>query len=96
MSSNAILRKAKYALRFIPIKRIFRFTIFFILNVCKFEKYKNTYEQLNWIKLHDRNLVYTWIVDKYEAKEYGSAQIGDEYMIPTLGVWNHFNEIDFE
>lgn len=44
MSSNAILRKAKYALRFIPIKRIFRFTIFFILNVCKFEKYKNTYE----------------------------------------------------
>lgn len=53
-------------------------------------------EKLQWLKLHDRKPEYTKMVDKYEAKEYIASKIGDEYIVPTLGVWNHFDEIDFE
>lgn len=52
-------------------------------------------EKLQWLKLHDRNPLYTKMVDKYEAKKYVADIIGEEYIIPTLGVWNHFDEIDF-
>lgn len=53
-------------------------------------------EKLQWLKIHDRNSVYTTMVDKHAVKEYVAGKIGGEYIIPTLGVWSHFNEIDFE
>lgn len=53
-------------------------------------------EKLQWLKLHDRNPLYTTMVDKYAAKEYVGNIIGKEYIIPTLGVWNSFDEIDFD
>ena len=52
-------------------------------------------EKLQWLKLHDRRPEYTTMVDKYEVKEYVAKQIGEEYVIPTLGVWDTFDEIDF-
>lgn len=53
-------------------------------------------EKLQWLKLHDRKLRYTSMVDKAEVKKYVKKQIGEEYIIPTLGVWDTFEEIDFE
>lgn len=53
-------------------------------------------EKLNWLKLHDRNPLYTRMVDKYEAKNYVASIIGDEYIIPTYGVWNRGEDIDFD
>ena len=53
-------------------------------------------EKLQWLKLHDRKPIYTTMVDKYEAKKYVANIIGNEYIVPTLGVWNHFDEIDFD
>ena len=53
-------------------------------------------EKLQWLKIYDRNPLYTRMVDKYEAKEYVANLIGEKYIIPTLGVWNHFDEIDFD
>lgn len=53
-------------------------------------------EKLQWLKLHDRKPVYSEMVDKYEAKNYVSDRIGKQYIIPTLGVWNSFEEIDFD
>ena len=53
-------------------------------------------EKLQWLKLYDRKPEYTTMVDKYRAKEYVAAIIGDEYIIPTLGVWKSFDEIDFD
>lgn len=53
-------------------------------------------EKLQWLKLHDRKPIYTQMVDKYEAKKYVSDRIGNEYIIPTLGVWERFDAIDFE
>ena len=53
-------------------------------------------EKLQWLKLHDRKPEYTMMVDKYEVKKYVAEKIGEQYVIPTLGVWNHFDEIDFD
>lgn len=53
-------------------------------------------EKLQWLKLHDRKPEYTRMVDKYEVKKYVADIIGEEYVISTLGVWNHFDEIDFD
>ena len=52
-------------------------------------------EKLQWLKLHDRKDIYKIMVDKYEAKKYVASIIGDEYIIPTLGVWDSVEEIDF-
>lgn len=52
-------------------------------------------EKLQWLKLYDRNPLYSQLVDKYEVKEYVKRIIGDEFIIPTIGVWNNFNEIPF-
>ncbi len=53
-------------------------------------------EKLQWLKLYDRKWEYTMMVDKCEVKEYIADKIGKEYIIPTLGVWNSFDEIDFD
>ena len=53
-------------------------------------------EKLQWLKLHDRKDIYTKMVDKYEAKQYVANIIGEEYIIPTIGIYNNFNNIDFK
>lgn len=52
-------------------------------------------EKIQWLKLYDRNDQYTMMVDKYLVKEYIKSLIGEEYVIPTLGVWDSFDDIDF-
>ncbi|WP_317423963.1 ATP-grasp fold amidoligase family protein [uncultured Acidaminococcus sp.] len=56
---------------------------------------KTLNEKMQWLKLHDRKDIYTVMVDKYEAKKYVSKLIGEQYIIPTLGVWEYFDDIDF-
>lgn len=53
-------------------------------------------EKLQWIKLYDRNPQYTKMVDKYSAKAYIAEKIGEKYVIPVLGVWDTFDEVDFD
>ena len=53
-------------------------------------------EKLQWLKLYNRRPEYTTMVDKYAVKKWVAEQIGEEYIIPTLGVWTHFDEIDFD
>lgn len=53
-------------------------------------------EKLQWLKLYDRNPEYTKMVDKYAVKEYVAGIIGDEYIIPTLGVWDKPEDIEWE
>ena len=57
---------------------------------------KSFSEKLQWIKLHDRNPLYTKLVDKYEVKPIVAKKIGDEYIIPTIGVWDSVEDIDFD
>lgn len=52
-------------------------------------------EKLQWLKLYNHDPKYTQMVDKITAKEYVADVIGEQYVIPTLGVWEHFDQIDF-
>lgn len=53
-------------------------------------------EKLQWLKLYDRNPLYTKLVDKAEVKPWVAERIGWEHVVPTYGVWNSFDEIDFD
>lgn len=52
-------------------------------------------EKLQWLKLYYRQPIFHDMVDKVEAKLLVEDLIGKEYIIPTLGVWNSFDDIDF-
>lgn len=53
-------------------------------------------EKLNWLKLYDRKDIYTKMADKYEVRQIVKERLGEEYLIPILGVWNRVEEIDFD
>ena len=53
-------------------------------------------EKLQWLKLHDRRAIYTQMVDKALAKEFVRQRIGDQYLIPTLGIYESFDQIPLE
>lgn len=53
-------------------------------------------EKLQWLKLYDHNPRYTRLVDKVEVKREVARIIGNEYIIPTLGVWDNASDIDFD
>lgn len=52
-------------------------------------------EKIQWLKLNDRNPKHTMLVDKYEAKRLVAHSIGESHIIPTLGIWDRFEDIDF-
>ena len=56
---------------------------------------KSFNEKLQWLKLYDRKPIYTTMVCKYEAKEYIKKVLGEEYIIPTIGVWDRVDDVDF-
>lgn len=53
-------------------------------------------EKLQWLKLYNRKPEYTRMVDKCLVKQYVASIIGEEYIIQTLGVWDSFDDIDFD
>lgn len=53
-------------------------------------------EKLQWLKLNDQKDIYTKLVDKYEVKKYLENVIGKQYIIPTIGVYEKFDDIDFD
>ncbi|MBQ8422419.1 MAG: glycosyl transferase [Bacteroidales bacterium] len=53
-------------------------------------------EKLQWLKLYNRKPEYTTMVDKYAVKEYVASKIGESYIIPTLGVWDKPEDIDWD
>ena len=53
-------------------------------------------EKLQWLKLYNRKPEYTMMVDKVLVRDYIARTIGEEYLIPLLGVWDDPDEIDFD
>ena len=53
-------------------------------------------QKLQWLKLYNRRPEYTTMVDKYAVKTYVADKIGEQYIIPTLGVWDKVEDIDWE
>lgn len=52
-------------------------------------------EKQNWLKLYYHDPIFPKLVDKYEVKHLVSEKIGASYIIPTLGVWDCVEDIDF-
>lgn len=53
-------------------------------------------EKLQWLKLYNRKPEYTTMVDKYAVKGYVAKIVGEKYVIPTLGVWDNPEDIDWD
>ena len=53
-------------------------------------------EKLQWLKLNDRKDIYTTMVDKFAMKKFVADRVGEEYVVPLLGSWNKFEDIDFD
>lgn len=75
------------------LKRFFRKKMGKRLNLSNPQTFN---EKLQWLKLYNRKAEYTDMVDKYEVKKYVENIIGQQYIIPTLGVYSKFEEIDFD
>lgn len=53
-------------------------------------------EKIQWLKLYDSTQIKTRLADKYLVRKWVQEKIGDEYLIPLLGVWDCFDEIEFD
>lgn len=74
------------------LKLVYRIKMNKRLNLNQPQSYN---EKIQWLKLYDRKPEYTMMVDKYAVKDYVKGIIGKEHIIPTLGVWERFEDIDF-
>ena len=68
---------------------------FLMKKECNFDNHKSYSEKIQYLKLYDRNTIYTNMVDKYESKKIVEKKIGKKHLIETLGVWDKFDDIDF-
>ncbi len=53
-------------------------------------------EKLQWLKIYNHNSEYTMMADKYSVKKYVEEKVGKKYVVPTLGVWERADVIDFD
>lgn len=103
--TNSVIKKPN-SLLITPLKKLsflfndeFYLKALYRLEIKKKLNLKNpvTYnEKLQWLKINFRKPELTKMVDKYESKRYVADLIGEKYIIPTLGVWNNFEDIDFD
>ena len=75
------------------LKLIFREKMGYPLNL---KDPKTFSEKLQYLKLHDRKFRYTKMVDKAAAKKYVKTRVPELHIIPTFGVWDHFDDIPFD
>ncbi len=57
---------------------------------------KTLNEKIQWLKINDRKDEYTDIVDKYRVRKYISNILGEEYLIPLIGVWDSIDEVNYD
>lgn len=87
MKANFLLSDEAY------LKLLFRLKMGYKLDL---NNPKTFSEKLMWMKLHDHNPEYSKLVDKYAVKEIVAQKIGERYVIPTLGVWERPEDIEWE
>jgi len=75
------------------LRRLYKIRVGKKLNISNPQTFN---EKLQWLKLYDRKDIYTTMVDKYEVKKYVSDIIGEQYIIPTLGIYERFDDIIFD
>lgn len=75
------------------IKKMFKAKMGYKLNLTNPNSFN---EKLQWLKIHDRKKLYTMLVDKVEVKKIIAEKYGSNYIIPTIGIWNNPDEINFD
>jgi hypothetical protein len=94
--AKAVLDQVKGLFSFLPDKPYLQLYYFLkFRKLCNFRNPKTFSEKMQWLKLYNRKARYTVMADKYAVKDYVAERIGREYIIPTLGVWDRFEDIDF-
>lgn len=77
----------------------------FLLEILYFKRFKHkldwknlrTYtEKMQWEKIYNNNPLKKILTDKYTVREWVKSKIGEDYLIPLLGVWNKVEDINFD
>lgn len=88
--------KINNLLKWMPDKPFLKLKFKYMMGVkLNIENPQTFNEKLQWLKLYDRNPLYTELVDKLEVRKYIEDTIGKEYLIPLLGSWEKFDDINF-
>lgn len=74
------------------LKRKFKSNLKYDLNLLSCNTFS---EKIQWLKINDRKDIYTILVDKYKVREYIKEKLGEEYLIPLIGIWDDPDDIDF-
>ncbi|MPL77457.1 hypothetical protein SDC9_23313 [bioreactor metagenome] len=84
--------------RFIKSDRLYLKVYFkLLMNETLDLKNPKTFNQkIQWLKLYNKSSLCTKMVDKYEVREIIKNEIGEEYLIPIIGVWDNFDDINFD
>ena len=90
---NLLVRIAKIIPDSLYLRIVYRLRMGEPLNLRNPKTYT---EKLQWLKINDVNPKHTEMVDKHLVKDYVAKIIGEEYIIPTYGAWDSFEEIDFD
>lgn len=92
-----LITRLSFIERIVPdelyLKMVFKEKVGYKLNL---ENPKTFNEKLQWLKLYYYNKNYIKMVDKYEVKKIIAEKIGEEYVVPTFGIWDSFDDIDFD
>lgn len=97
MTKEDLMTKAKYALRFLSDEKYIN--LYYKLRVKRslnLKKPETLNEKIQWLKFCYRNPLMSVVSDKYLVRDYVADKIGEDYLIPLLGVWDSFDEIDFD
>ena len=62
---------------------------------CRLEAPRTMTEKIHWLKLYDSTPLKGRLADKFLVREWVAETVGEEYLVPLLGVWNLPDEIDF-
>lgn len=97
MNRDYIMKLFKRSLRILPdkmyIKIYYRLRVGRSLNI---SSPTTLNEKIQWLKFNYRNPLQTIVSDKLLVRDYITHKIGDEYLIPLLGYWDTFDQIDFD
>ena len=62
---------------------------------CHLETPRTMTEKIHWLKLYDSTPLKGRLADKFLVREWVADTVGEEYLVPLLGVWDSPDEIDF-
>lgn len=74
------------------IRRQFFYHLHYLPNLVAPKTYQ---EKVQWLKLNDRKPQYSYMVDKYEAKSFISKKVGEQFVVPTIGVFDRASDINY-